>query len=59
MYSENVHCEKNTTSDFDYLIYFEDGQPDAYRYCLKEEVGHMIYHRYTKADYEQIRKEFM
>ncbi len=58
-YSENVHCEKNTTSDFDYLIYFEDGQPDAYWYCLKEEVGHMIYHRYTKADYEQIRREFM
>ena len=55
-YFPNVHYEKSIVSDFDYLIYFEDGQPDNYRYCLTEECGHIIYHRYTKVDYEELFK---
>lgn len=38
--------------EFDYLLYFEDGRPDAYRYCIKDEGCHLTYHRFTKADYE-------
>ncbi len=53
-YSDKVHFEKMKNADFHYLIYFEDGNPDSYRYCLTEEGHHMIYHRYTKEDYEEL-----
>lgn len=51
-YSDKVVFEKTNHGEFDYLIYFEDGIPDRYRYCLKFEHGHAIYHRFTKDDYE-------
>jgi hypothetical protein len=50
-YSDHVHVEKTTHGEFDYLIYFEDGQPDAFRYCLTDEGCHIIYHRFTIDDY--------
>jgi sugar phosphate isomerase/epimerase len=50
-YSDHVHVEQMTGEDFDYLVYFEDGQPDAFRYCLTQEGHHIIYHRFTVADY--------
>ena len=52
-YSEGVHVEKITSDEFDYLIYFADGTPDDYRYCFKDEGGHMIYHRFMPEDYEE------
>lgn len=51
-YSEHVHVEKVDNGEFDYLVYFEDGVPDSYRYCLSVEDCHIIYHRYTIGDYE-------
>lgn len=51
-YSDDVYFKKVSDDDFDYLIYFVDGNPDSYRYCLTEEGHHLIYHRYTKEDYE-------
>ena len=53
-YSQHVHVEKITNGEFDYLVYFEDGKPDDFRYCMTEEGGHIIYHRFTKEDYEDI-----
>lgn len=53
-YSDNVYFEKMKNVDFNYLIYFENGQPDSYRYCLTEEGHHIIYHRYTKEDYDEL-----
>ncbi len=50
-YSDRVHIEKLQSEDFDYLIYFEDGEPDDYRYCLTDEGHHIIYHRFTPEDY--------
>jgi len=50
-YSDKVICEKIENGEFDYLVYFQDGDPDSYRYCLKFEAGHVIYHRFTKEDY--------
>ncbi len=49
--SNNVHVEKMDNGEFDYLVYFEDGIPDDYRYCLKDEGCHVIYHRFTEDDY--------
>ena len=52
-FSDCVHYEKIEGNDeFDYLVYFEDGTPDSYRYCIKlEEDGDAVYHRFTPEDY--------
>ena len=48
-------CEKMPEgADFDYAIHFEDDSIDEYYYCIKLEMGHLIYHRFTKVDYEKI-----
>jgi hypothetical protein len=54
-YSDCVHVEKVANGEFDYLVYFEDGQPDAFRYCLTDEGCHVIYHRFTVEDYEDFQ----
>jgi len=50
-YSDCVHFERVTHGEFDYLIYFEDGKPDSFRYCITDEGVHFIYHRFTVEDY--------
>lgn len=55
-YSNHVHVEKMTHGEFDYLVYFEDGKPDSFRYCITDEGCHMIYHRFTIEDYNDILK---
>lgn len=51
-YSEHVHFERmRDNSEFDYLIYFTDGVPDEFYYCIKEDLGHMTYHHFTREDY--------
>lgn len=52
-YSPDYVCEKMPEgADFDYVLYFPDGNVDAYYYCVKEEMGHTIYHRFVKEDYQ-------
>lgn len=41
-------------ADFDYVIYFDDQTMDEYYYCIKMEMGHTIYHRFTKSDYQKM-----
>lgn len=53
-FSNNVICNPINNGEFDYLIYFKDEYPDSYMYCLKFEHEHVIYHRFTKADYEKV-----
>lgn len=43
-YSSNVHVQKVTNGEFDYLVYFEDGIPDDYYYCLTDEGLCITYH---------------
>ena len=50
-YSESVAVKNLSNGEFNYLIYFENGIPDDYRYCLTEETDHFIYHRFTVEDY--------
>jgi len=50
-HSDQVHVEKMTNGEFDYLVYFEDGKPDRFRYCLTDEGCHVMYHRFTEEDY--------
>ena len=39
-------------AEFDTLVYFEDGHPDAFYYCIDAHDGHVSYHRFSKEDYE-------
>ena len=51
-YSDCVHFERmENQQEFDYLVYFENGEPDSFYYCIKEDLGHMTYHRFTREDY--------
>lgn len=52
-YSKNVVVRKINENEFDYLIYFEDGIPDDYRYCFKLEECHITYHRFMTEDFER------
>lgn len=58
-YSDNVTVENGNGEDFDYLVFFADGVPDPYLYCLTAEPCmeggcHVIYHRFIRSDYESI-----
>ena len=50
-YSDEVHIEKVSHGEFDYLVYFENGKPDDFRYCITDEGCHIVYHRFTVDDY--------
>lgn len=55
-YSENVRIEdKSSSGEFDMLIYFSDGTPDDYRYCITVDndfgCSHLSYHRFIPEDY--------
>ncbi|MGN0072486.1 MAG: DUF3877 family protein [Coriobacteriales bacterium] len=41
-------------SEFDYAVHFEDPGIDPHYYCFKEEMGHLVYHRFAREDYEQL-----
>lgn len=54
-YSTDVCCEQMPEgSDFDYVLYFRDGRIDPYYYCIHQEMGHTIYHRFLKKDWMQL-----
>lgn len=41
-------------SDFDYVFYFKNPEIDSFYYCIKDEFGHMIYHRFIESDYKAL-----
>lgn len=54
-YSRHVKVLQMQEEDFDYVVYFEDGIPDSYRYCITDEGCHLIYHRFTEEDYRDLK----
>lgn len=50
-FGSEVHIEKIENGEFDYLIYFENGEPDDFLYCIDVEDLGMTYHRFMKDDY--------
>lgn len=50
-HSDKVHIEQIDNDEFNYLIYFEDGVPDDFLYCINDDGLHITYHRFTEADY--------
>lgn len=56
-YSDHVSCTKVENDEFNYLVYFEDGEPDDYRYCIDIDLGHVTYHRVTPKDYDDLERD--
>lgn len=51
-FADNYVCERmEPDEDFDYVLYFPDQAPDAWYYCIRVEMGHTIYHRFTADDF--------
>lgn len=53
-YGEYVCQKMPQGTDFDYVFYFMNPDVDAYYYCIRMEMGHTIYHRFIKEDYEEL-----
>lgn len=53
-YGEYVWEQMPEGTDFDYVFYFRDPSVDEYYYCIRMEMGHTIYHRFLKNDFEQL-----
>lgn len=51
-HSSCARVDELHNGEFDYLLRFEDGKPDAFYYCITDEGCHLTYHRFTKEDYE-------
>ncbi|MBE5997453.1 MAG: hypothetical protein E7240_08945 [Lachnospiraceae bacterium] len=51
-YSDHVVMEEVPEEcGFDFMIRFKDPSADEYCYCVKNEMGHWIYHRFMREDY--------
>ena len=55
-WSDDVECIHIGSDEFDDVLYFADGKPDAYRYCVKFDGGHAFYHRFLTEDFEELLK---
>jgi hypothetical protein len=58
-FSGNVSVtDMSSSGEFDLLVYFPDGVPDSYRYCLafEDDFGccHVTYHRFIPEDYADL-----
>ncbi|MBQ8134366.1 MAG: DUF3877 family protein [Clostridia bacterium] len=51
-YSDHVRCIQADNDEFDYVVWFEDGEPDDFRYCIDVGFGHATYHRLAPQDYK-------
>lgn len=38
-------------AEFDYVLYFPEGEPDGWFYCVRMEMGHTVYHRFSREDW--------
>ncbi len=50
-YSSRVVCKKVNNSEFQYFLYFADGIPDDFIYCIDTNFGTISYHRFTQDDF--------
>ncbi|MBR5137089.1 MAG: DUF3877 family protein [Clostridia bacterium] len=53
-YSDQVMCKATDESGMDFVIWFGDGQPDDYRYCICLDGLGATYHRLSKKDFQDI-----
>lgn len=53
-YDPDYVFEEMKDEDFDYCLYFKSGENADYRYAIKDEGIHLIYHRFTVKDYLEL-----
>ncbi len=53
-YSDHVECRTTDESGMDYVLWFPQGEPDDYRYCVCLDGLGATYHRLSKMDFEDI-----
>lgn len=58
-YSDDITVIHTENDEFEYLVYFSNGIPDEYRYCISIDTEidgheHITYHRFIKEDYEEL-----
>lgn len=50
-HSDSVVCTPADSDEFQYAVYFSDGNPDDFVYCIDSDFGIITYHRFSKDDY--------
>lgn len=50
-YSDKVVVREADSDEYNYVLYFEDGDPDGFVYLVEAMFGHVSYHRMTMPDY--------
>ena len=60
-FGEYERVEVSEDTGFMYAIWFKDGKNsgDEYVYCINIEMGHTIYHRFMRDDYEELIKSVL
>ncbi len=53
-YSECVECINVDNDEFNYIVYFSDGKPDEFIYCIDLDEDHASYHRLTPEDFSAL-----
>ncbi len=53
-FGEYIYRQMPEGADFDYVFHFRNTAVDEYYYCIRMEMGHTIYHRFMKSDFEQL-----
>ena len=54
-FNDSYVCESmGPGADCEYVLEFPDGSPEEWYYCIKMEMGHTIYHRFTREDYQTL-----
>lgn len=53
-FSEYYVEKMESETDFDHARHFADAKPELWHYCVKIEMGHVVYHRFTEADYRSL-----
>ena len=53
-YGERAKCIEVSGDEFNYIVYFEDGKPDEFIYCIDADDDHTTYHRFTHNDFSAL-----
>ena len=53
-YSDRVECIGVDNDEFNYVVYFTDGKPDEFMYCIDLDEDHASYHRLTRGDFDAL-----
>ena len=53
-YGDTARCVEVSDNEFNYAVYFTDGEPDEFIYCIDIDDDHVTYHRFTHDDFNAL-----